>query len=76
VSSGRDWLVPHHIWVISEDQMRSVCGMAASLADTEKEEEFLFALRAACGQYLRERVVFLAYCPICSPKQPSTVVRL
>lgn len=47
--------------MISDREMRAVCAKALTHADLAHEDEFLFALRAACEQYLRERCMFLAY---------------
>jgi len=47
--------------MISDDEMHAVCAKALNQTETEQQEEFLFALRAACAQYLRERSIFLAY---------------
>ena len=46
--------------MISNVEIRAVCAKAIQI-EPEEEEEFLFALRAACAQYLRERSIFLAY---------------
>jgi hypothetical protein len=47
--------------MISDHEMRAVCAKALNQTEPEQQEEFLFALRAACAQYLRERSMFLAY---------------
>ena len=47
--------------MISDHEMRAVCEKALTRRDPAQEDEFLFALRAACEQYLRERSIFLAY---------------
>jgi hypothetical protein len=53
--------------VITDEQIRAICGMALTpRPDPEVQDAFIFALRAACAQYLRERPVFSAY-PKLSP---------
>ena len=47
--------------MISDQEMRAVCAKALSRTDLAHEHEFLFALRAACEQYLRERSVVVVY---------------
>jgi hypothetical protein len=46
--------------MISDAEMRAVCAKALTQKDPQRQEEFLFALRAACAQYVRERSIFLA----------------
>ena len=46
--------------MISDAEIHAVCAKAVQI-EPQQEEEFLFALRAACSQYIRERSIFLAY---------------
>ena len=54
--------------MISDDEIRAVCAKAIQI-EPEQEEDFLFALRAACAQYVRERSIFLVH----SKPSPHTV---
>ncbi len=46
--------------------LNTTCAKAIQI-DPERQEEFLFALRAACAQYLRERSIFLVNSNPCTP---------
>jgi hypothetical protein len=57
---------------ISDSEMRAVCAKVIQIAP-EQEEEFLFALRAACARYLRERSIFLVNSKPSTPCDPMVV---